>query len=150
MRINTTGVELTEPKNYINTAGEFILKITGWDSDGFTPEGREKFKISFIAHTGELHTERFSLNDNMLWKIKRLEVAIGAPEIYEIDDFVGRYVKAEFKTRVREGKTYADVKEWKEADQNKKVLEMKPWPKYDDAPFATDDKTIAEEAELLF
>lgn len=142
MVINTKGVELTPPMDWIKEAGEYTLKITEWKQDGYTPSGADKFKIFFKASTGAMHSEMFSTAENMLWKIKRLEVALKAPEMYELDSLVGRYVIATVGMRAHNGSQYAEVKDWTYATQNDKL---------DPIPEAKDEEVaIAEEAEELF
>lgn len=99
MIINTKGVELSENK-YLDKAGKFLFKIDKFEEDGYTNAGDAKFKLQFKGvevGTKEpvyLHTERFSVGQASLWKIKTVEVALKAPEIYDINDFVGRYIIA--------------------------------------------------------
>lgn len=137
MRIDTRGVELTPPGEWIKEKGEYTLKLTKWDQDGYTDAGEEKFKIFFQTADGKMHSERFSTAPNMLWKIKRLEVAMEAPEVYELDSLIGRYVIADVGMREYNGKEYAEAKEWKYAPQNKK---LDPIPSAaEDAPVEVDE-----------
>lgn len=145
MIINTKGVELTPPAEWIKTAGKYTLKITEIKPDGFTPDG-EKFKIFFKSANGELHSEFYSTAPNMLWKIKNVEVAMKAPECYDIENFVGRYIVANIGMRSYNGKEYAEAKSWEYSELNDK---LPPIPEYVDAS-AVEEAQIAEEAELLF
>jgi hypothetical protein len=103
MILNTKGIELTQ-NTYINKEGKFLLKIENFAEDGFTNTGDLRFKLTFKGvevGTKEpvfSHSEQFSVGASSLWKIKQLEVAIKAPEIYDINDFIGRYVIANIKT----------------------------------------------------
>lgn len=148
MRINTRGVELTAPGEWITEAGEYTFKITDWKQDGYTPNGDEKFKIFFKTGDGLQHSELFSTAQNMLWKIKRLEVALGAPEEYELDDLIGHYVTAIVGTRSHNGKQYAEIKEWKESANEKKAIESGIIKQIQEAK--SEEVAIAEEAEDLF
>lgn len=104
MIINTKGVELSEAK-YLDKEGEFLFKLEKWEEDGFTQEGAAKFKIFFKGvEVGKkepvyLHSEMFNLQQNSLWRIKQLEVALKAPEVYEVDDLMARYVVVTIKSR---------------------------------------------------
>lgn len=148
MRINTRGVELTPPGEWVKEAGEYTFKITDWKQDGYTQNGDEKFKIFFKTGEGLQHSELFSTAANMLWKIKRLEVALGAPEEYDLDDLVGHYVTATVGTRTHNEKQYAEVKEWTPSANEKKAIEsgiIKPIPEA-----KSEEAVIEAEAEDLF
>lgn len=148
MRINTRGVELTPPAEWIKEPGEYTFKITEWKQDGYTQNGDEKFKIFFKTGEGAQHSELFSTAANMLWKIKRLEVALGAPEEYDLDDLVGHYVTAIVGTRTHNGNQYAEVKEWRESASEKAAIEKGLIKPIKEAK--SEEAIIAEEAEELF
>jgi len=99
MVISTVGIELSE-NIWLNKAGKFTFKVEKFEDDGFTNAGDQQFKLMFKgveAGTQEpifMHTERFSIGQKALWRIKQLEVALKAPETYEVEDFIGRYVIA--------------------------------------------------------
>ena len=57
----------------------------------------------------------------MLWKIKRMAIALEAPDVFDPDEFVGRYVIGIMGTNEYNGKTRYEVKEWKYAKQNDKL-----------------------------
>lgn len=105
MVINTRGVELNPPSDYIQKDGKFILRIEKFVEDGFTTDGAAKFKLHFQGvevGTKEpvyTHSEMFNVGQTSLWRIKQLEVALKAPECYDINDFIGRYVIADIKSR---------------------------------------------------
>jgi hypothetical protein len=145
MRIDTRGVELTPPADWIKEKGEYTFKITKWEQDGYTDAGDEKFKLFMQTADGKLHSERFSTAPNMLWKIKRLEIALEAPEVYELDAIIGRYVTAEIGMREYNGKEYAEVKEWKYAKQNDK---LDPIPSADMVEEEIPEKTKIPEIDI--
>jgi hypothetical protein len=128
--VNTKGVELNEAK-FIDKEGKFLFKIEKIEEDGVTQEGALKFKMSYKGvEVGKkepvyMHSETFNLQQNSLWRIKQLEVALKAPEIYDLDSFVGRYVIADVKARsyVKDGasKTAYNVKEWEYSTLNDKM-----------------------------
>ena len=98
--INTRGVELSEVQ-YIREEGQYTLKITKFEDDGFTRDsGDKKFNLHFIGKALGItdstynHSEMFNVGIKSLWRIKQLEVALKAPECYDIENFVGRYVIA--------------------------------------------------------
>jgi hypothetical protein len=131
IKVNTKGVEVNEAI-YINKTGNFLLKIEKIEEDGMTQEGAVKFKVHFKGmEVGNkdiiyLHTERFNLQQNSLWRIKQLEIAMKAPESYDMDDFIGRYVLVTIKARNynkndgTQGTAY-EVSTWAYAKQNDKL-----------------------------
>lgn len=131
MTIDTRGIEINELQ-FINQVGKYLLKITKWEKDGFDANGNDRFKIFFegvVAGTKEpkyLHSERFSVAQNMLWKIKQLEVALQSPEVYHLDSWVGRWVIANVaeetytKNDGSQGKSYK-VKSWEYSKINDKL-----------------------------
>ena len=102
MIISTVGIELNE-NVYVNKEGKFLFRIEKFEEDGFTNAGDAKFKLHFKGvevGTKEptfMHSETFNIGQSSLWRIKQLEVALNAPEIYDINDFVKRYVIANIK-----------------------------------------------------
>lgn len=139
MIINTKGVELNE-NVYVSKEGKFLFRIEKFEEDGFTNAGDAKFKLHFKGvevGTKEpvyIHSETFNIGQSSLWRIKQLEVALKAPEIYDINDFVKRYVIANIKQESYKkndgtiGTSYK-VKSWEYSDLNDKMLpipEAKP------------------------
>lgn len=102
MIISTVGIELNESV-FVNKEGKFLFRIEKFEEDGFTNAGDAKFKLHFKGvevGTKEpvyLHNEQFNIGQSSLWRIKQVEVALKAPEIYDINDFVGRYIIANIK-----------------------------------------------------
>lgn len=136
MVINTKGVELKEPSEWLNKEGKFTFKIEKIIEDGFTSDGFAKFKIEFKAvelGTKEpvySHTEMFNVAQNSLWRIKQLEIALKAPECYDLNDFIGRYVIGEVKMRTfdkRDGTkgTSYQIKAWEYSAHNDKLPPIK-------------------------
>lgn len=139
MIINTKGVELNE-NVYVNKDGKFLFRIEKFEEDGFTNAGDAKFKLHFKGvEVGSkeptyIHSETFNIGQSLLWRIKQLEVALKAPEIYDINDFVKRYVIANIKQETYEkndgsvGTSYK-VKSWEYSSFNDKldpIPEAKP------------------------
>ena len=139
MIISTVGIELNE-NVYVNKEGKFLFRIEKFEEDGFTNAGDAKFKLHFKGvevGTKEpvyIHSETFNIGQSSLWRIKQLEVALKAPEIYDINDFVKRYVIANIKQETYKkndgsiGTSYK-VKSWEYSDLNDKMLpipEAKP------------------------
>ena len=102
MIIDTRNVELSE-NNFLNKEGNFLFRIEKFEEDGFTNNGDHRFKLHFkgievgIKEPVYIHSEQFNIGAKSLWRIKQLEVALKAPEIYDINNFIGRYVIATSK-----------------------------------------------------
>lgn len=102
MIIDTRNVELSE-NVFVDKEGKFLFRIDKFEDDGFTNSGDARFKLFFKGvevGTKEpvyLHSEQFNIGQKSLWRIKQLEVALKAPEIYDVNDFIGRYVIATIK-----------------------------------------------------
>lgn len=131
MIINTKGVEPNE-NVYINKEGKFLFRIEKFEEDGFTNAGDAKFKLHFKGvevrsrEPTFVHSETFNIGQSSLWRIKQLEVALNAPEIYDINDFVKRYVIANIKAESYTKKdgtvgTAYKVKSWEYSSFNDKL-----------------------------
>lgn len=131
MIINTKGVELNE-NIYVNKDGKFLFKIEKFEEDGFTNNGDARFKLHFKgveAGTKEpiySHNEQLNIGQSSLWRIKQVEVALKAPEIYDINNFVGRYIVANIKSESYTKKdgtvgTAYKVKSWEYSSFNDKL-----------------------------
>lgn len=133
MIISTKGIELNPPTDYIQKEGKFIVRIEKLVEDGFTQDGQAKFKLFFQGvevGTKEpiySHYEMFNVGETSLWRIKQLEVALKAPECYDINDFIGRYVIANIKSRSYPKKDGSgngiayDAKSWEYSMHNDKL-----------------------------
>ena len=132
MIINTKGIELNE-NVYVNKEGKFLFRIEKFEEDGFTNAGDARFKLHFKgveAGTKEpifMHSEQFNIGQTSLWRIKQVEVALKAPEVYDINDFVGRYIIANIKSESYTKKdgtagTAYKVKSWEYSTFNDKML----------------------------
>lgn len=140
MIIDTRNVELNE-NVYVNKEGKFLFKIEKFEEDGFTNAGDARFKLLFKgveAGTKEpifIHSEQFNIGQTSLWRIKLVEVALKAPEVYDINDFVGRYIIANIKSESYTKKdgtagTAYKVKSWEYSSFNDKmppIPEAKPY-----------------------
>ena len=99
MIIDTRNTTVSETI-FINKVGTFLFRIEKLEENGYTQAGDAMFNLHFKGvEQGTktpvyLHREMFSVGTKSLWKIKLLEQGIKAPEVYDINDFVGRYVLA--------------------------------------------------------
>ena len=161
MVINTKGVELKEPSEWLNKEGKFTFKIEKIIEDGFTSDGFAKFKIEFKAvelGTKEpvySHTEMFNVAPNSLWRIKQLEIALKAPECYDLNDFIGRYAIGEVKMRTfdkRDGTkgTSYQIKAWEYSAHNDKLPPIKEANPNDAPNVVSNDIDITDEELLPF
>lgn len=132
MIISTVGIELNE-NVYVNKEGKFLFRIEKFEEDGFTNAGDARFKLHFkgvevgAKEPVYLHNEQFNIGQSSLFRIKQVEVALKAPEVYDINNFVGRYIIANIK---QENFTKKDgtpgirykVKRWEYSTLNDKML----------------------------
>ena len=107
MIIDTSKDEMLE-NNWLDKEGRFTFKIEKFEEDGFVQNGDDagavKFKLIFKgkeAGNDKLysHSEMFNIGQKSLWRIKELEIALKAPDVYDIEDFIGRYVIANVVSR---------------------------------------------------
>ena len=131
MIISTVGIELNE-NVFVNKEGKFLFRIEKFEEDGFTNGGDARFKLHFKGvevGTKEpvyLHNEQFNIGQFSLWRIKQVEVALKAPEVYNINDFVGRYIIANIiqENYTKKDGTYGiahKVKSWEYSRLNDKM-----------------------------
>jgi hypothetical protein len=59
--------------------------------------------------------------EKMLWKVARLRDALHSPEIFELEDWVGRYVLATIEMREYNGKTNPNIKKLQYSKANDKL-----------------------------
>lgn len=166
--INTRGVEVNEVV-YIKEEGQYTFKITKFEDDGFTRDsGDQKFKLHFVGKvvgTTEPmynHTEMFNIGAKSLWRIKQLEVALKAPECYDIESFINRYVTATIVKREypkNDGTTGIayNVKSWEYSKLNDSLAPIPEAKEAEDDSFASPipiKRNIPEieidESEILF
>ena len=139
MRVSLKGVSSENPNEFIKTAGTYTLKIVEVSEDGYNTDGDQKIKFSFKTPDGKNHNESFSYDGKFAWRFKRFAEAMKAPDDFNVEDFVGRYVVADM---VLNAKGYANTSEFRYAVQNDKIA---PFPEY-----KSDEDEASEEAEELF
>ena len=139
MIVNLKGVSSENPNEYIKTAGTYTLKLISILEDGYDKNGDQRLKFTFKSHDQKNHSESFSLTGEYTWRLKRFTEAMKAPEVFNIEDLVGRYVMADV---ILNKSGYATVSEFKYAIQNDK---LEPIPEAKD-----ENQQLAEEAEELF
>lgn len=135
-----SGVSTENPNEFIKEAGNYVLKITYIEEDGYDKNGDQRIKFGFKSPTGKNHSESFSYEGEFAWRFKRFTEAMRIPDVsFDMNDLVGRYVNAEMFINL---KGYANVKEWSYAANNDK---LPPIPEA-----KSENQSIAEEAEDLF
>jgi len=160
MIINTTGVKANE-KLYIEKAGTFLMEIVKVHENGeFSKMGNPVTQVDFeckeiITKDGASvldennlysYSEKYTADENLLWKVAMLRDALEAPEIFDLNDTVGFFVIGSFGTREYNSKIYGQLKRLMKSKKNgdKKV----PSPKveeqsnYTDAPAIEVDETV--------
>ena len=120
---NVKGVELNQTE-YIKEVGLYRFEVLKVEIDGYDNQGDEVPKLTFgclqvikgedgkpaLGETVYTHNESYSGNENILWKSKVLQDAMKAPEVFDFNDLIGRFVMAEVSMREHNGKEYAQVK----------------------------------------
>ena len=145
--VNTKGIEINPPADWIKAAGTYTLKITEVKPDGYNADGFQKIKMFFKSSAGEQHSEMIVLSPAALWKLKQIEIAIGAPEVYDLNNFVGRYVIADIKGRIHKDKEYFDIKTFSPCPLNDKLPKIPEL--IEDAGIVSTPEDIAEAEELF-
>ena len=119
---NVQGVELNQTE-YIKEAGLYRFEVLKVEIDGYDNQGDEVPKLTFgclqvikdkdgkpaldeIVYT---HNESYSGNENLLWKSKVLQDAMKAPEVFDFNDLVGRFVMVNVTMREHNGKMYGQA-----------------------------------------
>jgi hypothetical protein len=151
MRINLSGVSAENPNEWIKPTRKpdggfevkkYVLKVVAIDDSEYSNTGDQLLKVDFKTGDNKSYQERFSLAENLLWKLKQFVVAMNAPDELDINDLIGRYVVATIGGREYNGKDYNNLLEWGYSELNDK---LPPFPSYKDA-----DLTDEELAEELF
>ena len=114
MIINTTGV-VADEKNIISEAGNYILKLGKIEEDGY-----EKWKLHFegkkVLEGGKLSEDSYSMMEfislaqNVLFKVARLRDALKSPEVFDLNDWMNRYVVAVVEMNTYNDKTNPQFK----------------------------------------
>lgn len=152
MIINTKGITTENPNEWLtptkNADGTYqtithASKIVAWNEE-YSTKGDHMVVIEFRTSSNKKFTEKFIISDSeQLWRLKRLEVALKAPESYSLDSFVGRYIVAVMSGRAgTKGGDFNRIEEWQYAKQNDA---LPPIPEAKDENAALD-----EEADLAF
>lgn len=134
-----SGVSTENPNEFIKEAGKYTLKITYIEEDGYDKNGDQRIKFGFKASDGKNHSESFSYAGEYAWRFKRFTEAMKAPELFDINNLVGRYVVADI---ILNAKGYSTVKEFTYSANNDKLEPIKQ--------AVSETATIAQEAEELF
>jgi hypothetical protein len=134
------GVELNQTE-YIKEAGLYRFKVEKVGFDGYDNQGDEVPKLTFsclqvikkdgapaLGTTVFTHEEKYSGNENLLWKSKVLQDAMKAPEVFDFNDLQGHYVMADVSLREHNGKMYAQVSKLSYSKAND-ALDAIPEPK---------------------
>jgi hypothetical protein len=150
MRINLTGVSAENPNEWIKPTRKedggfetkkYVLKIIAVDDSEYSNTGDQLLKVDFKTGDNKSYQEKFSLAENLLWKLKQFIIAMKAPDELSATDLIGRYAVATIGGREYNGKDYNNLLEWGYSELNDK---LPPFP-ISEAETATE-----EEIEELF
>ena len=148
MRINLTGVSAENPNEWIKPirkadgtfeVKKYVLKIIAVDDLGYNSRGEQELKVDFKTGDNKSYQEKFPLAENLLWKLKQFTVAMQAPDDFDANNLVSRYVTATLGGREHNGKDYNQLLSWEYAPQNDKL-----------APIPSAVESGEEEVEELF
>lgn len=112
--------------------GKYLFKIVGWEEKGFSKDGDAMFVINLQGiEIGKKdikysHNELYNIGALSLIHLKKLEVALKSPEVYNLDDWKDRFVIANIEKngkREYNGKLYDrfSVASWEYSDYNNKL-----------------------------
>ena len=86
-RVNGTG---------LNVVGSFVCKVDKVEQDKPTNQGDLRLKFTFSVLVGKddikTYSESFPLTGNASFLMSNFETAMKCPDMYNVDDLVGRYV----------------------------------------------------------
>lgn len=130
MQINSTNYKSNE-MNYITEPGNYLFKLIKWEQDGFSQNGEEKIKVTCegmkIKEDGKLEGN-YSFNYQMYngekagFTIAMLRDALKSPAIFNLDDWLNRYVIAVVAMEAgNDGKMYARAKKFEYSKANDKL-----------------------------
>lgn len=155
MIVNLTNVQADAPNEWLrpekNADGSFkkikyTLKVTSIEADGYDDQGDERYKMTFKTADGKMTSDSFTVCEagKTTWKLKRITVAMKAPDRLNLSDLIGRYVVATIGgyTSKANGKDYAQIESFEYSPHNDKLA---PIPEA-----KTKEEQIADEAEELF
>jgi hypothetical protein len=133
MRINLSGVSAENPNEWIKPirksdggfeVKKYVLKVVAIDDSEYSSTGDQLLKVDFKTGDNKSYQERFSLAENLLWKLKQFVVAMKAPDELDINDLIGRYVVATIGGREYNGKDYNNLLEWGYSELNDKLPQL--------------------------
>ena len=123
MIINTTGMTANEV-NIINKNGDYLLKLIKIE-----PAEYGKLKLHFEGAEiveGKVQSDIVSMiefcdTDKQIFKIVRLRDAFKSPELFNLDDWLNRYVVARVEMQEYNGKTSPNFKKLQYSSHNDKL-----------------------------
>lgn len=154
MKIDLTGVSAEPQNTWIkpekNEDGSFkkikyTLKVVSIEADGYNDDGDERYKMTFKDAQSQMISDSFTVSPvgKTTWKLKRIAIAMKAPDKLELGDLIDRYIIAIIGGYTgKNGKDYAQIESFEYSELND---QLPPIPEA-----KSDDEMIAEEAELAF
>lgn len=154
MKIDLTGVSAEPQSAWIKPEKtedgsfkkiKYTLKVVSIEADGYNDDGDERYKMTFKDAQSQMISDSFTVSPEgkTTWKLKRIAVAMKAPDKLDLNDLVNRYIVATVSGYTgKNGKDYAQIESFEYSPNNDK---LPPIPEA-----KSDDELIAEEAELAF
>ncbi len=108
--------------NYLDVG---VHNVHIYDVEGVEYDNQNKpfVTYTFKAFDGRVHTERYYLNKESLWKFKLLALAAGFPENCKLNpsNLIGKRVMAHLVRRSYNGKDYINIDRVERAPENGQV-----------------------------
>ena len=113
MVFNTKGVEANKIE-MVTKAGNYLFKIVDIIEDGYDANGNPKAKVKFegkeivdgkLKDEIQVMFEWYEATEKMAWKLAILRDALKSPEVFDMNDWLNRYVVAVVEMNTYNGKT---------------------------------------------
>lgn len=124
---------------------KYTLKVVSIEADGYNDDGDERYKMTFKDAQSQMISDSFTVapEGKTTWKLKRIAIAMKAPDKLDLNDLVNRYIIAIVGGYTgKNGKDYAQIDSVEYSPNNDK---LPPIPEA-----KSEEEVIAEEAELAF
>ena len=103
---------------------KYTLKLISIEADGYDSEGEERYKMNFKTADGKMISDGFNVSPSakLTWKLKRIAIAMKAPDKLNLQYLIDRYIVATvggYTTKT--GKDYAQIENFEYSAHNDKL-----------------------------